>query len=86
MAKWMRFDRCHRGDFTLQCHRPYASYRLQRRLLRTHTTGKIRRILLKTLPIKGPVPTPNMIVQHSFRLAFRKRRMVSSLLLFISCA
>ena len=26
--KWMRFDRCHRGDFTLQCHRPYDPYRL----------------------------------------------------------
>ena len=40
--KWMRFDRRHRGDFTLQCHRPYALYRLRRRLLRTHTTSQIR--------------------------------------------
>ena len=37
----------------------------------------------KTIPVKGPVPTPNTIVRHSFRLAFRKRRMVISLLLFI---
>ena len=29
------------------------------------------------------VPTPNMIVQHSFRLTFRKQRMVNSLLMFI---
>ena len=36
--------------------------------------------------IRGPVPTPYTIVQHSFRLTFRKRRMVSSLLLFISRA
>ena len=34
--------------------------------------------------IKGPVPTPYTIVQRSFRLTFRKRRMVRSLLLFIS--
>ena len=36
--------------------------------------------------IKGPVPTPYTVVQHSFRLTFRKRSMVSSLLLFISRA
>ena len=39
---WMRFDRCHREDFTLQCHRPSVPYRLRRRLLRTHTTSQIR--------------------------------------------
>ena len=37
MAKWTRFDRRHRGDFTLQYRRPYAPYRL-----RTHTTRQIR--------------------------------------------
>ena len=25
--KWMRFDLRNRGDFTLQCRRPYVSYR-----------------------------------------------------------
>ena len=40
--KWTRFDRCHRGDFTLQSHWPYAPYRLRRRLLLTHTTSQIR--------------------------------------------
>ena len=40
--KWTRFDRCHRGDFTLQSHWPYAPYRLRRRLLLTHTTRQIR--------------------------------------------
>ena len=40
--KWMRFDRRHRGDFTLQCRRLYAFYRLRRRLLRTHITSQIR--------------------------------------------
>ena len=38
------------------------------------------------MPIKVPVSTPNVIIQHSFRLAFRKRRMVNSLLLFVSRA
>ena len=32
---------------------------------------------------KGPVPTPETIVQHSFPLTFRERRMVSFLWLFI---
>ena len=40
--KWTRFDRRHRGDFTLQCRRLYAFYRLRRRLLRTHITSQIR--------------------------------------------
>ena len=40
--KWMRFDRQHREDFTLQCRRPYAAYRLPRGLLRTCTTIQIR--------------------------------------------
>ena len=31
--------------------------------------------------IRGPVPIPYTIFQHSFQLTFRKRRMVSSLLL-----
>ena len=43
-------------------------------------------VQLKRMLIKGPVPTPYTVVQHSFRLTFRKRRMVSSLLLFISRA
>ena len=42
-------------------------------------------IQLKRMLIKGPVPTRHTIVQHSFRLTFRKRRMVS-FLLFISRA
>ena len=25
--KWMHFDCCHQGDFSLQCQRPYALYR-----------------------------------------------------------
>ena len=33
---------------------------------------------LKRMLIKGSVPTPNTIVQHSLRLTFRKWRMVSS--------
>ena len=33
----------------------------------------------KIMLIKGPVPTPYTIVQHSFRVKFRMRRMVSSL-------
>ena len=40
--KWTRFDRRHRGDFSLQCRRPYALYRLRRRLLRTHITSLVR--------------------------------------------
>ena len=42
--KWTRFDRRDRdrGDFPLQCRRPYAPYRLRRRLLRTYTTSQIR--------------------------------------------
>ena len=32
--------------------------------------------------IKGPVPTLKTIVQHFFRLTFRERRTVSSLMLF----
>ena len=32
----------------------------------------------KIILIKGPFPTPYTIVQHSFRLKFRMRRMVSS--------
>ena len=51
MANWTRFNRRHRGDFTLQCRRPYAPYRLRRQLLRTH---KLKRML-----IKEPVPTVN---------------------------
>ena len=43
-------------------------------------------VQLKRMLIKGPVPTPYTVVQHSFRLTFRKRSMVSSLLLFISRA
>ena len=38
------------------------------------------------MPIKGPVPTPKTTVAHSFRLTFRRRRMASFLLLFISRA
>ena len=33
------------------------------------------------MQIRGPVPPPYTIVQHSFWLTFRKRRMVSSSLL-----
>ena len=42
----------------------------------------------KGMLIKRPVPTLYTIVQHSFQLTFRKRRMLimSSLLLFISRA
>ncbi|RMX59630.1 hypothetical protein pdam_00010464, partial [Pocillopora damicornis] len=40
----------------------------------------------RIISIKGPVPIPNTIVRHSFRLAFRKRRMVIPLLLFIPLA
>ena len=36
-------------------------------------------IQLKRMLIKGLVPTPNTIVQHFFRLAFRKRTTVISL-------
>ena len=43
-------------------------------------------IQLKRPLIKESVPTPNTIVQRSFRLTFHKRRMVSFLLLFISHA
>ena len=46
--------------------------------------GKITtEVSLKRMLIKGPVTTPYTIVQHSFRLTFRKRRMLSSFLLFI---
>ena len=38
-----------------------------------------QRIQLKRMLIKKPVPTPYTIVQHSFRLTFRKPRIVSSL-------
>ena len=40
--KRTQFDRRRRGDFALQCRRPYAPYRLQRRLLRTLIIGQIR--------------------------------------------
>ena len=40
--KWTRFDRRHRGDFTLQSRRPYALSWLRRRLSQTHTIGQIR--------------------------------------------
>ena len=79
--KWTRFDHRHWGDLTLQCRLPYAPYRLRRRLLRTHTNSQIRGednqwIQLTRMLIKGPVPTPYSIVQHSFRLTFRRRGMV----------
>ena len=46
-----------------------------------------QRIQLKRMLIKVPVPTPQTIVQHYFRLTGRKWRMVSSLLFrFISRA
>ena len=45
-----------------------------------------RRIQLKRMLIKWPVPTPNTNVPHSFQLTFRKRRMVRFSLLFISRA
>ena len=83
--KWTRFDRCHRGDFTLQSHWPYAPYRLRRRLLLTHTTSQIRgRYPMNSAKKKGTCSH----TEHDwfFRLAFRKRRMASSLLLFISRA
>ena len=49
--------------------------------------GKItNEFSLRKMLIEGPVPTPCTIVQHSFRLTFRKGRMVSSLLLSISRA
>ena len=40
--KWTRFALRYRGDFTLQCRRPYAPYRLRRRLFRTHITSQMR--------------------------------------------
>ena len=43
-------------------------------------------IQLKKMVIKGPVPTPYTIVQHSLRLTCRKRRMASSSLMFLSRA
>ena len=43
-----------------------------------------QRIQLKRMLIKGPVSTPYTIVQYPFRVPFRKRRIVSFLLLFIS--
>ena len=43
-----------------------------------------QRIQLKRMLIKGPVSTPYTIVQYPFRVTFRKRRIVSFLLLFIS--
>ena len=70
--------------------RPYPPYRLRRRLLRHIAPVKSEEdnqwIQLKRMLIKGPVPTTYTIVQHSFRLTFRERRTVSSLMLFISRA
>ena len=69
--------------------RPYPPYRLRRRLLRHISLVKSQEdnqwIQLKRALIKGPVPTPYTI-KHSFRLTFRERRTVSSLMLFISRA
>ena len=45
-----------------------------------------QRIQLKRMLTMGPVPTPYTIVQHSFQLTFRERRMENFLMLFISRA
>ena len=69
--------------------RPYPPYRFRRRSLRHISLVKSQEdnqwIQLKRALIKGPVPTPYTI-KHSFRLTFRERRTVSSLMLFISRA
>ena len=79
---WTRFDRRHRGDLLLNViglllrtedgcyeHKPLVKSR-----------GRYKPInSAKIMLIKGPVPTLYTIVQHSFRVKFRMRRMVSSL-------
>ena len=50
-------------------------------------SGKInQRIQVKRMLIKGSVPTLYTIVPHSFRMTFRKLRVVRFLLLFIARA
>ena len=88
--KWTCFDRRHRGDFTLQCRRLYAFYRLRRRLLRTHITSQIR----GTQPMNSAEKNADWgVCSHTehdcstfFSHTFYKRRMVSSSLLFMSRA
>ena len=84
---WTRFIRRHRGDFILRCRPNMLCNGLEDSCyehIPQVKSGKDNQwIQLKIILIKGPVPTPYTIAQHSFRLTFRKRRMVSSLLLFI---
>ena len=87
--KWSRFDLRHRGNFTLQWRLPHVLTGFEdgcyENMPQVKSGEDGQRIQLKRMLIKGPVPTRHTIVQHSFRLTFRKRRMVSSLL-FISRA
>ena len=86
--KWTRFDRRHLGDFALQCRRHHAPYGFKDACYEHISLVKSGEdnqwIQLERMLIKGSVPAPYTIVQHSFRLTFRKRRIVSSLLMFIS--
>ena len=72
--KWTRFDRRHRGDFTLQCRRLYASTGCEDACYEHISLVKSGEhnqwIQLRRMLIKGSVPTPNTIVQHSFRIHF----------------
>ena len=75
--KWTRLDRRHRGNF-------YSTMSTN-----TYQWSKgedNQRIQLKRMLTMGPVPTPYTIVQHSFQLTFRERRMENILMLFISRA
>ena len=82
--KWTRFDCRYRRYSTLQSRRPISLSRLWR--LRTHTTDQIRGRWLNSAKKMAAVPISNTIVPRSFRLTFRKRRMVSIILLFFSRA
>ena len=82
-----RFDRRHRGHFTLQCRRlimPRSGFEdtSYEHISQVKSGIDNQQVQLKRMLIKESVPTPNMIFQNSFRLTFRKRRMVSSSLLF----
>ena len=90
MAKWTRFDSRYREDLLFALvlvFRPGfedSCYAHHLPLVKSGEDGQL--IQLRRMPIRGPVPTPKTTVAHSFRLTFRRRRMASFLLLFISRA
>ena len=86
VAVWPKWTRCDRRAFALQCRRLHTGFEgaCYEHISLVKSGENYQWIQLKKMLIRGSVPTPNTNVQDSFRLTFCKRRMVSSLLLFIS--